>query len=149
MTDDPMERLEPFIGEWAIEADFPGAPPAGDIGARSTFEWVLDGRFLLQRSHVPVPEAPDAHMVVGPDPSSGGYVQHYFDSRGVVRVYAMTFEDGLWTLVREKPDFTPLGFKQRFEAGFSDDGNVIGGRWESDEGSGWQLDFHLTYKRVV
>ena|SRR5436853_6490369 len=147
--DAAMKRLEPFIGEWSIEADFPGAPPPGDIGARTTFEWILDRRFLLQRSEVPVEEAPNGHIVVGFDAAGGGYTQHYFDSRGVVRVYAMTFEDGVWTLLRDKPDFTPLDFHQRFEGEFSEDGDVMSGRWESSaDGSTWELDFHLKYTRV-
>src|SRR4051794_11146782 len=98
--DAAMTRLEPLVGGWSIAVDFPGAPPPGDIGARSTFEWILDRRFLLQRSEVPVPEAPNGHQIVGYDPSTGGYTQHYFDSRGIARLYAMTFEDGVWTLVR-------------------------------------------------
>ena len=35
-----MGRLEPFVGEWEMEATFPGAPPVG--GARTTFK----GRLL-------------------------------------------------------------------------------------------------------
>jgi hypothetical protein len=35
-------------------------------------------------------------------------------SRGVVRIYAMTFDDGVWILRRESADFTPLAFAQRF-----------------------------------
>ena len=48
------------------------------------------------------------------DPGTGAYTQHYYDSRGVVRLYAMTFSDGLWALTRESPDFSPLDFQQRF-----------------------------------
>ena len=44
-----------------------------------------------------------------------------------VRLYAMTFRDGIWTLVRSSPDFTPLDFSQRFTGRFSADGNTISG----------------------
>jgi hypothetical protein len=139
-----MERLEPFIGEWSIEASFPDAP----VGY-SVFEWALDGHFLMQRSEIPHPDAPDGLVIVAAEPEGDGYLQHYFDSRGVVRLYAMTFEDGVWTLLRNKPDFSPLNFSQRFTGEFSPDGNTISGRWEtSEDGSSWELDFELTYTRV-
>lgn len=144
-ADNPaLKRLEPFVGEWNLEASFPNAP----VG-RAVFEWILDGRFLVERSEVPVPEAPDGFCLVSPDADGGGYTQHYFDSRGVVRLYAMTFEDGLWTLTREKADFSPLSFSQRYTGRFSDEGNVITGSWEtSDDGSTWERDFDLNYTRV-
>jgi hypothetical protein len=143
-----MQRLEAFVGEWSIEAAFPGAPPNGVVG-RSVFEWALGGQFLVQRSEVPHPDAPDGLMIVGLDPDRDAYTQHYFDSRGVARLYAMDFRDGVWTLTRESPDFTPLTFAQRFTGTFGDDGNTILGRWETGDGSGWELDFHLTYRRLT
>ena len=73
-----------------------------------------------------------------------------FDSRGVVRVYAMTFGDGAWTLQRTRPDFRPLSFAQRFLGTFTADGNTIDSRWESsqDGGATWELDFELTFRRA-
>lgn len=139
--------LDVFVGEWALEVGFPGQPPRP--GARSRFEWALGGQFLLQRTEVPVPEAPDSLTIVSADPETGAYTQHYYDSRGVARLYAMTLADGVWTLTRESPDFSPLDFRQRFTGTFSRDGNAIRGAWESGPiGSGWQHDFDLTYQRV-
>ena len=43
----------------------------------------------------------------------------------------MSFVDGVWTLTRESPDFTPLDFRQRFIGTFSADGNTISGAWET------------------
>jgi hypothetical protein len=143
---DALARLDIFVGEWVMEARFPG----GDAGeARSTFEWALDRQFLIQRTEVPVPEAPDSLTIVSADLQTGAYTQHYYDSRGVVRLYAMTLADGVWTLTRESPDFTPLNFRQRFTGTFSADGNTIDGAWESGhDGGGWEHDFALTYRRV-
>jgi hypothetical protein len=80
-----LERLEAFIGEWSMEASFPHAEPPGVVG-RTVFEWMLGGQFLMQRSDVPHPDAPDSAAVIGSDPDSKAYSQHYFDSRGVARV---------------------------------------------------------------
>jgi hypothetical protein len=140
-----MERLEAFIGEWAMEAFFPAAP-AGVVG-RAVFEWTLGRQFVIERSEVP--DAPDSIAIVGFDPGREAYCQHYFDSRGIARVYAMDLSDGVWTLVRDSPDFTPLKFSQRFIGTFSGDGQRIDGRWEtSGDGSDWEHDFELTYTKV-
>jgi hypothetical protein len=37
----------------------------------------------------------------------------------------MTLEGRVWTLLRKKPDFTPLSFSQRYVGEFSEDGSVI------------------------
>jgi len=152
---DALARLEVFAGEWTMEARFPGGQPAqasaagGDPVARSRFEWALDRQFLLQRTEISVPEAPDSLAIVSADLETGAYTQHYYDSRGVVRLYAMTLADGVWTLTRESPDFTPLEFRQRFTGTFSEDGNTISVAWEKDlNGAGWDHDFALTYRRA-
>jgi hypothetical protein len=143
-----MERLEPFIGEWSLDASFPGAPPTGPLG-RTAFEWTLGGQYLIQRLEVPHPAAPDGLCVIGFDLETGNYVQHYFDSRGVARTYAMTFNDGVWELLRDAADFSPLDFSQRFSGTFSADGRTIEGEWQtSPDGSAWERDFRLTYRKI-
>ena len=103
---DALARLDVFAGDWSMEARFPGqeqtpSGPGGGVLARSRFEWALDGQFLLQHTEVPVPEAPDSLAIVAADPRTGGYTQHYYDSRGVARLYAMSITDGVWTLDRK------------------------------------------------
>ena len=44
MPDDSGMDLDAFIGEWSIEAGFPDAPEG-----TASFEWILGGRFVLQR----------------------------------------------------------------------------------------------------
>jgi hypothetical protein len=143
-----IERLEPFVGDWTMRAAFPGMEPVE--GGRVTFEWMTGKMFLIERWEVPVEEAPDGLAVIGADPErEGGYLQHYFDSRGVARVYRMGFKDGAWSLQREEPDFSPLDFAQRFTGRFSADGRTIEGRWEiAHDGATWEHDFDLTYVRI-
>ena len=141
-----LEALQPFVGEWRMLAIFKHAPPADD-GARVRFEWLPGERFLIQRWEIPVPEAPDGIAIIGPDPeSAGSFLQHYFDSRGVARVYRMRFLKGVWTLWRDKPDFSPLDFRQRYTGTFSGDGKSITGAWEiCHDGKTWEHDFDLTF----
>jgi hypothetical protein len=143
-----MRRLAAFIGEWSLEADFPNAPPT-DLRGRTVFEWMPGEQFLVQRWDVPSPVAPDGIAIIGFDSGRDTYLQHYFDSRGVARVYEMSFSDGVWKLRRESADFSPLDFSQRFTGTFSDDGRTIAGRWElSNDGASWEHDFNLTYTKV-
>jgi hypothetical protein len=140
-----MERLGPFIGEWVMEATFPSGP-AGATG-RAVFEWALGRQFLVGRAEAP--GAPGSIAIVGFDAGRQSFCQHYFDSRGIARLYAMDFSGGVWTLLRETPDFTPLAFAQRFTGTFAADGQRIDGRWEqSRDGSDWVLDFHLSYTKL-
>ena len=95
-----------------------------------------------------MPEAPDGLWVTGPD-AGDGYTQHYFDSRGIARICAMTFDGRDWTLERHSSDFSPLAFHQRWVGAFSADGDSIRGRWEtSPDGRDWEVDFELVYERV-
>jgi hypothetical protein len=139
MIKDGLEPLVPLVGEWRIEA-FGGS-------GRAVFEWTLDGAFLMQRTEVDLPEAPSTMSVIALGPE-GGFTQHYFDSRGVVRTYSMTFGDGLWTLARESEDLSPLDFRQRYMGRFKEEGRRIEGAWEIDEGEKWEKDFDLTYTRL-
>jgi hypothetical protein len=132
-----------LAGEWELAVDLPGAR---EVRGHVLFE--VMGEVLVQRTTVPVPEAPDSCclVVAGDD---GGYVQHYFDSRGTARLYEMTFDGRTWTLERAKPDFSPLDFHQRFAGSISDDGATIDGEWQSSgDGRQWTRDFRLTYSRI-
>jgi hypothetical protein len=140
-----LERLDAFVGEWSMEASF-----SETTLGRTVFEWLPGGRFLVQRWEVPHPDAPDGIAIIRCDADSETYWQHYFDSRGVARVYAMSFRDGMWKLLRDSSDITPLDFLQRFTGSFSEDGSTIRGRWESSwDGSSWECDFDLTYTKLA
>jgi hypothetical protein len=139
-----LRALEAFVGEWDMTSSVtPG--PAEAPRARTTLEWLSGRRFLVQRWEVEHPDAPDGIAVIGFDSDRAIYLQHYFDSRGVARVYEMTFAHHTWTVVRlaAKPDFSP-----RFTGTFTDRDTIVG-RWEiSNDGSEWVDDFGLTYTRV-
>ena len=70
-------RLGVFVGEWVLAARFPDGELAPSIASqegpqpRSRFEWALDGKFLLQRTEAPVPEAPDSLAIASVDLAAG------------------------------------------------------------------------------
>jgi hypothetical protein len=135
--------LSDLAGEWELTVDLPGGE---DVRGHVVFDVMRD--VLVQRTTVPVPEAPDSCCVVLRS-GDGGFVQHYFDSRGVARLYEMTYDGRTWTLERTKPDMSPLDFCQRFVGTVSDDGSTIAGEWHSSaDGQQWTRDFGLAYTRT-
>jgi hypothetical protein len=143
-----LERLEVFVGEWEAEAVFSPDRGVTRIRGRSVFEWALAKTFLVQRSDAEDP-VPDSVSIFAVNPDGNSYTQHYFDARGVVRLYQMTFDGRDWTLSRHEADFTPLDFDQRFVATFEEGGASIRGRWEiRHPGQDWEHDFEVVYTRA-
>jgi hypothetical protein len=141
-----LAQLAPFIGEWDIEiTNMSFDPdPSAVVRGHSSFAWLEGGAFLIQHSEIVHPDFPISTAVMGPDDEAETYRMLYYDSRGVSRIYRMTYSGGIWTLWREFP-----GFSQRFHGTFSEDGKVITAYWEkSTDSSHWERDFELTYNRV-
>ena len=146
---DVLAALEPLIGTWSVEATFPGRPPVG--GGTCVVEWILDRSCLRMRTTFDIPTPPpESESIVAIDRAgerAGQLTQHYFDARGVARLYAMTFDGRTWTLAREREDFSPFDFAQRFRAVL--DGDELRGAWETRApGGDWALDFELRYHRL-
>src|SRR6266487_5878464 len=137
-TGELFKRLDIFIGEWRLEAPAFPIPTELADDARATFEWTLDGTFLLERSYIPGPAAPDGLCLVGLD-GDDGYTQHYFDSRGIARVYAMTFDGRDWTLERNRARLHTAQLPPTLVRNVQHRPHQNRGRWESSpDGSTWE-----------
>ena len=138
--DDRLTPLNTLVGPWTIEATHP-AFPSTVVGGETRFEWLEGERFLLQRSRTDHPEFPDSLIVYGAE--SDELSMHYFDSRGVHRVYGVSFEDGTWRMWRNEP-----GFSQRFTGTLGDEGDTIDGLWKlSRDDTTWDDDLKITFRR--
>lgn len=134
-----------LVDAWTTEATH-RLLPSDTILGRTTFEWLDGEQFLIMRAHYDHPEIPDAISLIG---DTGGLRMHYFDTRGVARLYETSFDGNVWTYSRTAPDsFSPLHFKQRFAGTLSDDGRTIAGRFQicEDEDT-WVDDLQITYRR--
>ncbi len=140
-----LEQLQPLVGQWTIEPAFPDAPaPAPADRGHTVFEWGPERAFLIQRWEVPIEGPPDGVAIFAVAEEGDALVQHYFDSRGVVRRYETGLADGIWSLRKLSP-----GFAQRFRGEFGPGGDRIDGAWEkANDGSTWEHDFKLVYRRV-
>ena len=140
MRNKNLEKLEVLVGAWKLtlsDAWFL-EPPGSQVHGSATVEW-LGEAFLIVRFELDG----EVHLAIGRSDAHDAYMALYHDNRGVCRIFAMTFEDGRWTLSREDPDF-----HQRFIAGVEQD--RISGRWEAseDEGRTWKKDFDLLFERM-
>jgi hypothetical protein len=147
-----MNGFDVLIGAWHGDGELPTDPPFR-ISAEATIERL--GEFIVFRSKGEPSEVPDNISIIGGAPDGEPQPMHYFDSRGVTRLYMTTVEGSTWTVWRAPgedwngPDGP--GFNQRFIGEISPDGNTIAGRWErgmGDAGDQWEIDFPMTYVRT-
>ena len=141
-----LSHLSGLIGEWSMDAwNFEALDPGVRISAQVSFEWHEGGAFVIQRWDAPDTGLPSGASIISCDDTTGKCAMHYFDSRGVSRLYELTFSDGVLMIWREAP-----GFWQRFTGRLDESGNTITGKWEksTDDGSTWIHDFDLTYSKT-
>ena len=147
-----MQAFEPLVGGWHGEGTIPIDPPV-----TITVEAVIErmGAWLILRSTSEIGEVPDNLSVIGGAPDGEPQPMHYFDARGVKRLFRTTMRSSTWTIWRSPdedwngPDGP--GFNQRFIGELSADGTRIDGRWErgmGDAGDQWELDFPILYTRA-
>ena len=146
MRNEAMARLETLAGTW--RATMRNAwflePADREVPGSATAEW-LDDAFLVFRWTIDGDTGPATNqmvLVIGHSDANDAYTALYRDERNVCRVFAMTFDDSQWNLLREDPDMF-----QRFTAELEP--GRITGRWEAsdDHGSTWRKDFDLVFDR--
>jgi hypothetical protein len=142
----PLDELQPFIGEWTVEGRHVAFPDVV-IRGRSVFAWWGDRVYLMHRSTFDHPDFPDSMSVVGATRPDGGLALHWFDTRGVHRLFDMTFANDVWTLDRKAVG--PKDFDQRMRATFGADGNTITADFELRDPGTHEMrhDFSVTYRK--
>ena len=152
-----LKSLGRLVGTWTTEATHP-ASPGLVVHGTAVIEWLEGERFLIHRARTDHPDFPDSISIIGftdrdradgapgSAPTAAEEPQlhmHYFDSRGVSRVYDAGIDDQSWRSWRDAP-----GFSQRFTGTFADDGATIRGRWQVREDDiHWVDDLQITYRR--
>jgi hypothetical protein len=147
-----VSSLERLVGSWTTEATHP-ALEGVVVHGTADVSWLEGRRFLLVRSRTDHPQFPDALSVLGVTEhdrvDDGGNVDddgpltmHYFDSRGVFRVYRTEVDDAAWRIHRDAGEMS-----QRFVGTFADGGDTIVGRWQMQKNGRWTDDLQITYRR--
>ena len=132
-----MSALDRLLGTW--EFTMHHSDISEPVTGRQYYERVLDGAFVLQRWTYDRPDFPDAMALLTEDR------YHYFDVRGITRVFDFDVDDAGWSMVLLDEDFS-----QRSTARFrGPDVMESTGEKSHDKGVTWQHDFTMTYQRVT
>lgn len=158
MTLQPLKLLDRLVGTWTTEATHP-AVSGLTVNGTVRIEWLEGERFLIHRAHSDHPDFPDSISIIGltamdrvetvqdfaPTPDGNSSLRmHYYDSRGVFRVYDVSIDETSWRIWRNAP-----GFSQRFMGVVADGGDTIAGRWQlSRDDVQWNDDLEITYRRA-
>ncbi len=142
----PNPALAPFgvlIGSWTTTGTHP-LVPGTVLHGRTTFAWLENGAFLLERSQMDDPRFPAGLSIYGSDDALQEYYLLYFDSRGVSRKFAVDLHGNTFKMWRAAP-----GFSQRFTLVIAQDGSSLLKTAElSRDDATWQKDLELTYTRA-
>jgi hypothetical protein len=140
------------VGRWTTEATHP-AFPGTVVSGWAEVDWLEGEKFLIWRSHSDHPDFPDSTSIVG---DTDGLRMHYFDSRGVHRIYPLTVTGDGWEMAMDRqssgsaafasPD--DPGFSQRMTFTFEDEDQTISGKSQlSYDDVNWEDDLQITYRR--
>ena len=148
MAANPFDSL---IGEWHGEGEMPIEPPVTII-VEAKIERL--GEFIVFATTGKPAAVPDTLSIIGGAPEGEPQPMHYFDSRGVMRLFMVALDGSTLNIWRAPGEDwngpAGPGFNQRFIGEIAADGNMIVGRWErglGEAGDQWELDFPLTYVR--
>src|SRR3954447_12019435 len=125
--------LDRLLGSWDVSMRHVAMPEP--VAIRHHFERVLSDAFVMLRSTCDHPDFPDAIALL--DESR----YHYFDVRGVTRIFDFHVDDAGWSMIRRDPDFWQRS-AVRFVGADAMDGT---GENSHDGGVTWQHDYAISY----
>src|SRR5207302_10350693 len=118
-----MKQFQPLIGEWHGEGEVPMERPM-KISMEAKIEHL--GEFIVISSVGEPAEVPDSISIIGGAPPGEPQPMHYFDSRGVKRLFMMALEGSTWKIWRAPGEDwngpNGPGFHQRFICEIVSDG---------------------------
>ncbi|HEX5171976.1 MAG TPA: hypothetical protein VFW11_22510 [Cyclobacteriaceae bacterium] len=137
-----LEPLAVLIGEWETIGSHPYLPGI-TLHGRASFSWIDQGAFLMLRSENDEGKIPSGISIFGSDDATGELFMLYFDERKVSRKYEVSFHDKVLRWWRNDP-----AFSQRFTCEITHNDTMIAKGEMCKEGTIWEKDLELTYRRV-
>ena len=139
-----------LVGRWTTEAKHP-AMPGTTIAGSSQFEWLDGEQFLIFRSHYDHPDFPDAISIIG---DTDGLQMHYFDTRGVHRLFELTVSGESWMIAMSSDAHSrswasgDRPFSQRMTFTFEQADQKMSGKGElSYDDVNWDDDLEVVCQR--
>lgn len=128
--------LDRLLGSWDVTMRHVAMDEP--VFGRQTYERVLDGAFVRLDWTYDHPDFPNAVAMLDESAS------HYFDVRGIARIYDLSFDNAGWSMIRRDPDFWQRS-AVRFIGADAMEGT---GENSHDGGATWEHDFAISYLRV-
>ncbi len=138
-----LKDLKIFVGCWDMELSKAEFLPnlQTKVHGHASFEWIEDGAYLV--AYQGTNKVPRARWLIGRDDTTGQYKVLYFDSRGVSRIYEMSFKNKVWKMWRSVPDFPQL-----FKGVFKDHDTIVAEWKTAKDGKHLKHDFNMKYTRI-
>ena len=128
--------LDRLLGTWNITMNHSAL--SEPVSGRQRYERVLNGAFVMLHWTYAHPDFPDAIAMLDER------TYHYFDVRGVTRVFDLEIDDSGWAMIRRDEDFW-----QRSSGTFRGTDTIDStGENSFDAGCSWQHDFSMSSARV-
>jgi hypothetical protein len=140
-----------LVGSWSTDATHPAMPGTIIFGS-SQFEWLDGKQFLIYRTHYDHPDFPDAISIIG---DTDRLQMHYFDSRGVHRLFQLTVSEEGWAIAMGRHSTArsfasgDSPFAQRMTYTFEDADKKMSGKGQlSHDDVNWDDDLEIAYHRA-
>ena len=119
-----LKRLEKLIGEWTISGRSLHATE-DNIKGTATFEWILDGFFLLQTGEMQTGDTTIKNWsIIGYDPETDTFPETvYGNTDSLPLSYGWQIQDN---------EVTHWTAGSKYTGQFSSDGKVLDGSWRAD-----------------
>lgn len=117
-------QLNKFIGNWHTEGIILSSnnEPEIKITGTDTYEWIVDGFFLLHKADVAMGnERSKTYEIIGYDDIKQHYTMQHYDNTGSSGLMTARVNDGIWIF---------SGDTLRFTGGFNQQENIFAGIWE-------------------
>ena len=140
-----MDVLKTLVGTWTVDAEH-RALPDEIVHGRLQVELMEGERFLVGHIEFAHEAFPNAVWYIG---ETNGLRLHYFDVRGVARLYDVQVDGDAWSYASVAPDVFPMEFEQRFSGTLPDATDSMHGVFQMKEpGKDWEDDLRVTYTRA-
>ncbi len=140
-ADDRLNHLNALAGEWETTITMLG-PDGGDGAvshARDIYSWSANGRFLQHDVDAEMDGVRFRSLeIIALDPRGDGYVSRSYDPDGTFSDFTSELEGRSWRIIGEV---------QRFTGQFSEDGDILSGRWEQNVEGKWSPLMDVTLRK--
>lgn len=137
MSNDHSAALDRLLGSWDLVMHH--SQMSEPVHGQQSYKRALDDAFVMMHWEYDHPDFPDAIAIL----DATRY--HYFDVRGVIRVFDFQLKTSGWVMTWLDPEFS-----QRSTGTFRDDDTIeVRGERSADRGESWEDDFTMVLTRFA